>query len=93
MISMEQEKLLMEESAKVARFFIKNFLLAGRANKEGKRASYFNQEELKKGIQIEYEHTKSTFLAMRIAMDHLAEIPDYYTRLIKMENDAKEEMK
>ncbi len=34
------------------------------------------------------EHTDDRDLAMRIALDHLAEIPDYYTRLKKMERKA-----
>jgi hypothetical protein len=32
-------------------------------------------------------------IALEIATDHLEEIPDYYTRLEKMENDAEAEMK
>lgn len=44
--------------------------------------------QLAKGIKIEYEHTRMREVAQRIAMDHLAEIPDYYDRLIQMEKDA-----
>jgi hypothetical protein len=51
----------------------------------------FDQEELKKGIKIEMEHTKDKDLAREIAMDHLKEIPDYYTRLEKMEKRAEDE--
>jgi hypothetical protein len=36
----------------------------------------------------ELEHTKNTKMARDIAMDHLAEMPDYYTRLKKMEKEA-----
>lgn len=50
----------------------------------------FGSEELKKGIKIESEHTDFPEIAKQIAKDHLAEIPDYYTRLIKMEEEAKE---
>ena len=49
----------------------------------------FDKEELKKGIQIEYEHTNCHLIAAAITRDHLSEIPDYYTRLIKMEQEAK----
>ena len=39
------------------------------------------------------EHTKNHDLAKDIALQHLDEIPDYYTRLIKMERSAKKEHK
>lgn len=47
------------------------------------------KEQIRKGIEIEYEHTDSREEAERIAMDHLTEIPDYYDRLSKMEEEAK----
>ena len=47
--------------------------------------------ELKKGIKLEREHTDIKAIAKTIAKDHLDEIPDYYTRLIKMERQAKKE--
>ena len=40
------------------------------------------------GAKIEREHTKSGAEAREIARDHLKEIPDYYTRLKKMEKEA-----
>ena len=45
------------------------------------------------GIPIEHEHTKDKDLATDIALQHLDEIPDYYTRLKKMESDAKKDHK
>lgn len=45
------------------------------------------------GIKVEMEHTDNEALAREIASDHLFEIPDYYTRLQKMEEDAKKELK
>jgi hypothetical protein len=44
-------------------------------------------EELKKGIDVEMEHTTSPAIARRIALDHLAELNDYYTKLAKMEGE------
>ncbi len=44
--------------------------------------------ELEMGLIVEMEHTDDKKLAMKIALDHLAEIPDYYTRLKQMEDDA-----
>jgi hypothetical protein len=49
----------------------------------------FDLKELKNGIDIEKEHTNNPEIAKRIAKDHLSEIPDYYTRLKKMESEAK----
>ena len=49
------------------------------------------QKQLDMGEPIEHEHTKDHKLAMDIALQHLDEIPDYYTRLKKMEADAKKE--
>lgn len=47
------------------------------------------QKQLKIGIPIEHEHTKDKDLATDIALQHLGEFPDYYTRLKKMEKSAK----
>ncbi len=53
----------------------------------------FVQNQLKMGVPIEHEHTKDKDLATDIALQHLDEIPDYYTRLKKMEASAKKEHK
>jgi hypothetical protein len=53
----------------------------------------FIQKQLDMGEPIEHEHTKDHELAMDIALQHLDEIPDYYTRLKKMEADAKKHHK
>lgn len=56
------------------------------------KAKEFNGDydplQLEMGIKVEMEHTSNPIIAKRIAMDHLAEISDYYTRLDKMERDA-----
>jgi hypothetical protein len=44
--------------------------------------------QLNKGIEVETEHTKDESTAREIAMDHLWEDPNYYTKLKKM--DANE---
>lgn len=41
--------------------------------------------QLGKGIKSEREHTDNPALAREIALDHLTEFPDYYSRLEKME--------
>ncbi len=53
----------------------------------------FIEKQLKMGEPIEHEHTKDHDLARDIALQHLDEIPDYYTRLKKMEADAKKHHK
>jgi tRNA nucleotidyltransferase/poly(A) polymerase/2'-5' RNA ligase len=45
-------------------------------------------EQLQLGIEVESEHTSDRELAQEIALDHLSEMPDYYTRLRKMETEA-----
>ena len=49
----------------------------------------FDQTALKKGIKVEMEHTNDKKLAQEIAMDHLAEFPDYYDALEKLEVELK----
>ena len=53
----------------------------------------FIQKQLDMGEPIEHEHTKDHKLAMDIALQHLDEFPDYYTRLKKMEASARKEHK
>ena len=53
----------------------------------------FIQKQLDIGEPIEHEHTQDHDLAKDIALQHLDEIPDYYTRLKKMEADAKKHHK
>lgn len=53
----------------------------------------FIQKQLDMGEPIEHEHTGDHDLARDIALQHLDEIPDYYTRLKNMEADAKKHHK
>lgn len=48
-------------------------------------------KQIKRGIEVEYEHTNDREIATEIAMDHLVEIPNYYDCLDKMERNAKGE--
>ena len=41
------------------------------------------KQELKKGLNVETEHTKDKKTALKIAIDHLWENPKYYTKLAK----------
>lgn len=46
------------------------------------------EKQLEMGIKVEMEHTDDENISREISMDHLFEIPDYYTRLDKMEKNA-----
>jgi hypothetical protein len=52
-----------------------------------KNPKEFDQEQLMKGIHVEFEHTDDILTAMEIAMDHLTEDKDYYKKLEKIEKD------
>lgn len=51
------------------------------------------EKEIRMGKKVEGEHTHSQSMAKEIAMDHLTEFPDYYTRLEKMEKEADKHWK
>ena len=52
--------------------------------------SEFDPEQLKIGTEHEKEHTDDPEVAKAIAKDHLAEHPDYYIELAKMEQKLKD---
>jgi hypothetical protein len=56
---------------------------------DGRHPAEFDTDQIIKGINVELEHTDCPYTACEIAMDHLAEIDDYYTRLAEMEAEAK----
>lgn len=43
------------------------------------------KDQLEMGIKVEMEHTSDSKIAREIALDHLWEKADYYTRLKKVE--------
>lgn len=44
----------------------------------------YDPDELKKGVEIEKEHTTDADIAEIIAKHHLAEDPQYYTKLASL---------
>jgi len=50
-----------------------------------KEPSDYNVGALRKGMEVEMEHTSNKLLARTIAMHHLDEDPQYYDKLAKME--------
>ena len=61
--------------------------LLSEGNSKGKNNNY-DQTQIDMGIKVEMEHTTCPIISEKIVWDHLAEIPDYYTRLAKIENEA-----
>jgi hypothetical protein len=62
--------------------------------------SDFNVEQFRIGLDVELEHGRrdpstnvtddDPLVTGRIALAHLNEFPDYYTRLVKMEEEAEQ---
>lgn len=48
---------------------------------------YLIKRQLRKGIDVEMEHTNDEKMAREIATDHLWEDPEYYDKLEKVEKD------
>ena len=65
--------------------------LTGLADKNNTLPEDVDQDQLLMGIDVEMEHTEDPLVATQIALDHLTEIPDYYSKLEEMEDEAKEE--
>jgi hypothetical protein len=55
-----------------------------------RKDSDYDKDQLKRGIEVEKEHTKDEDFAKEISKDHLDEFSNYYTSLDKMENKLKE---
>jgi hypothetical protein len=60
---------------------------------DGHKAKEYPSKQMEMGQKVEMEHTDTAALAKEIAKDHLEEIPDYYDRLDKMEEVAKQQGK
>jgi Protein of unknown function (DUF5661) len=62
-------------------------------------ASPFDVEQFRQGLDVELEHGRrnpttnvtedDTVLTAKIALAHLRELPDYYTRLARMETEGE----
>jgi hypothetical protein len=64
---------------------IKDFFESGLSYEMGLTEDDVDPEQLSMGIRVEMEHTGHESIAKKIALDHLAEDPKYYTKLKKME--------
>ena len=66
------------------------FLTEGRAAHENFTQHDADPEQLRRGIDVESEHTKDPEVAKKIALDHLAEFKNYYSLLDAMESHARD---
>lgn len=66
-----------------------NMTVADVAKKHGVPIEQITNQ-IKKGVNVEKEHTNDIRSAAEIALDHLTEDPIYYDKLDKMENPTKE---
>jgi hypothetical protein len=70
--------------------FSNEFIDAGRAYLKGITEKDVDPHQLSIGIKIEMEHTTNPHVALRIALDHLAEFSTYYTGLQQMEEQLRQ---
>jgi hypothetical protein len=81
-----------EKAALEGLLFWTSFMEEGRSVELGVTIEDVNPEELALGITIEIqEHTTSEDVAKKIALDHLAEFPQYYSCLTELEKAMREE--
>jgi len=62
---------------------LSSFLNKGRSRENPNTP--IDPEQLRAGIKIEMEHTSNPLIAEKISVDHLTELPTYYTHLAAME--------
>jgi hypothetical protein len=58
---------------------------------DGKAITAYDLGQLLEGIKYERQHTTDNLLALELAMDHLETIPDYYTRIARLEWECRSE--
>ena len=80
--------MTLREFAKLAIESIPQFMHEGKSNEKGAPQQY-DAKQMTMGARVEREHTKCPVIAKKIARDHLAEFPNYYTALAQMEKKLK----
>ena len=63
-------------------------LSKSKADKEGVTEKDVRPKELQMGLEVEKEHTPNASTRREIALDHLTEMPDYYSKLKAMEKKS-----
>ena len=69
--------------------YARRFWYGGDSNELEVRYDEVPADELALGIREELEHTPDKIFAFKVALDHLARFPQYYTELRKMERRLK----
>ena len=69
-------------------FLNKRVLTVSALAKKHKVEPNYIEKQLEKGIKVEHEHTSKLKVARQIALAHLGEDPDYYSKLKKMEKNT-----
>jgi hypothetical protein len=64
-------------------------LRGGRSGDPSFDINSVDPDELQMGIEVESEHIDDPSIQKKIALDHLAEMPDYYSMLSQMENGGQ----
>ena len=78
-----------QAAAPVVKLFLgerKDLIPGGKGDKTSKKD--VDPEQLRMGIKVELEHTRSEAIAKEIALDHLKENPRYYTMLKKIHKES-----
>jgi len=84
MLLLRKKKINPHKFESIIYSILSAFLSKGRYNEAG---GNLDPDQLAMGIKVEMEHTSDPAIAKRIASDHLAEFPQYYTYLAKMESE------
>jgi hypothetical protein len=72
------------------RFTVEEATIVGEAIGIDWQASPFDVEQFRMGMDVELEHgTRNPATNGKIALAHLEEFPDYYTRLAEMEEEGE----
>lgn len=71
---------------------LSTFVSSGLSQKKDITEDNVDPKQLAMGIKVELEHVNpkapcAKIIAKKIALDHLAEMDDYYTKLKRMENE------
>ncbi|MBP1748567.1 MAG: hypothetical protein H6Q52_1106 [Deltaproteobacteria bacterium] len=69
----------------------KDSMKGGRA--DGKPITKYDLNQILMGIKVEQEHASDKMRALEIVTDHLEEFGNYYTLLLKMEEEAEDQEK
>lgn len=66
-------------------FLNKRVLTVSALSKKHKVEPDYIEKQLEKGIKVEHEHTSKLKVARQIALAHLGEDPEYYSKLKRIE--------